>query len=51
MVWGKWKGGGEDGGMKESKRGEGCYDEEGVIVRTLEELLPLSFGPDELNKI
>lgn len=50
MVWGKWQGkGGAEG--QPSKRGEGCHDEEGVIVRTLEELLPLSFGPDELNKM
>ncbi|PWN24053.1 cytidine deaminase [Microstroma glucosiphilum] len=51
MVWAKWQGGSAGEVKEESKRGQGCYDEEGVIVRTLEELLPLSFGPDELNKM
>lgn len=29
-------------------RGQNCHEEKGVAVRSLEELLPLSFGPDKL---
>lgn len=55
MVWKEWAGAGSGaaGGEADPKRGLGknCHDEKGVVVKTLGELLPLSFGPEELEKV
>lgn len=47
MVWKEWSAEGEDGDA-DGRGGDGKV--KGRIVRTLEELLPLSFGPEELAR-
>lgn len=47
MVWKEWSEEGEDGDA-DGRGGDGKV--KGRIVRTLEELLPLSFGPEELAR-
>lgn len=47
MVWKGW----DPSSSAPFKEGNGLHEEKGVVVRTLEELLPLSFGPEELTKV
>lgn len=49
MVWDEWDAKASHGD-ESAQRGANTHDEKGVVVRTLDELLPLSFGPDKLIK-
>lgn len=51
MVWQEWTPNATaQGGQVQERRGGNCHEEKGVAVRTLEELLPLSFGPEKLAR-